>query len=353
MADDSGGEKTEKASGKKREEARDQGQVAKSQEVTGAILLIVGMSLLLLSSGHFARVLGSNASYLFSQGHILQPDNANGMIEMFSANIMVLVNALAPLLLGVLIAGIGANVLQVGLKWSSKSLEFKADKLNPINGFKKYFKKDMYVDLLKNLFKVSIIGLLAVFAIKRMYGELNSSALLTLPAIVALGKISFIKLMAQLLAFTVFLAIVDWFWTVHRHEEQIKMSKHDVKQENKDMEGDPQIKARIKAQQFEMSRKRMLAEVPTADVVVTNPTHFAVALKYIPGSPAPMVVAKGQDHIAQIIKKTARKARVPIIENKPLARSLYRQCEVGQQIPESLFQAVAEVLAYIFRLKKG
>lgn len=353
MADDSGGEKTEKATGKKREQARGQGQVAKSQEVNGAILLIIGMTLLLMSSGHFLRVLGENTSYLFSQSHNLRPDNANGMQEMFAANIKVLVTALAPLLLGVFVAGIGANILQVGLKFSSKSLEFKGDKLNPINGFKKYFQKDMYVELLKNLFKVTIIGIIAVFAIKRMFGELNSSALLSLPAIVALGKISFIKLMAQLLAFTVFLAVVDWFWTKYRYEEQIKMSKHDIKQENKDMEGDPQIKARIKAQQFEMSRKRQLADVPTADVVITNPTHFAVALKYIPGSPAPMVVAKGQDHIAQIIKKTARKARVPIIENKPLARSLYRQCEVGQQIPESLFQAVAEVLAYIFRLKQS
>ncbi len=353
MADDSGGEKTETATGKKREEARDQGQVAKSQEVSGAILLIVGMSILLLSSGHFVRVLGGNASYLFSQGHMLRPDNAFGMQEMFSANLQVLVSALGPLLLGVLVAGIGANVMQVGLKWSSKSVQFKLEKLNPMSGFQKYFKKDMYVDLLKNLFKVTIIGILAFFAIKRMLGELNSSALLTLPAIVALGKISFIKLMAQLLAFTVFLAVIDWFWTKYRYEEQIKMSKHDIKQESKDMEGDPQIKARIKAQQFEMSRKRMLADVPTADVVVTNPTHFAVALKYMPGSPAPMVVAKGQDNIAQIIKKTARKARVPIIENKPLARSLYRQCEVGQQIPESLFQAVAEVLAYVFRLKKS
>jgi flagellar biosynthesis protein FlhB len=353
MADDSGGEKTETASGKKREQAREEGQVAKSQEVNGAILLIVGMSLLMFSSGHFARVLGQNASYLFSQGHILQPSNALGLQEMFSANIKVLLTALGPLLLGVLIAGMGANILQVGFKFTSKSLEFKSDKLNPMNGFKKYFQKDMYVDLLKNLFKVSVIGIIAVYAIKRMFVELSSSALLNLPAIIALGKISFIKLMAQLLAFTVFLAVVDWFWTKHRYEEQIKMSKHDVKQENKDMEGDPQIKARIKAQQFEMSRKRMLADVPTADVVITNPTHYAVALKYIPGAPAPMVVAKGQDNIAQIIKKTAKKARVPIIENKPLARSLYRQVEVGQMIPEALFQAVAEVLAYIFRLKKG
>ncbi len=353
MADDSSGEKTEKATGKRRDEARKKGQVAKSQEVNGAILLIIGMTLLISSSGHFVRVLGSNASFLFSQSHVLQPGNALGMQQLFKANLIVLVTALGPLLLGVFIAGIGANVLQVGFKISPESLSFKAEKLNPMSGFKKYFQKDMYVDLLKNLFKVAVIGILAYGAIRRMSGELTAAALISLPSIVALGKISFIKLMAQLLAFTVFLATIDWFWTRYRHEEQIKMSKYEVKQENKDIEGDPQIKARIRGLQFEMARKRMLADVPTADVVVTNPTHFAVALKYISGSAAPMVVAKGQDNLAQMIKKIAKNSRVPVIENKPLARSLYRQVEVGQQIPEALFQAVAEVLAYIYRLKKA
>ncbi len=353
MADDSSGEKTEKATGKRREDARNQGQVAKSTEVSGAILLFIGMSLLLLSTGHFFKVLGDNAAYLFSHSHALQPSNTYGLMEMFEANIKVLVTALAPLLAGVFIAGIGANVLQIGFHFSSESLKFKADKLNPMSGFKKYFQKTMYVDLLKNLFKVAIISTLAYFALKRMNDDLNASAMLSLQAIISLGKISFIKLMAQLLAFTALLAIIDWFWTKYQHEEQIKMSKHEVKQENKDIEGDPQIKARIKSQQFEMARKRMLADVPDADVVITNPTHYAVALKYVPGSAAPMVVAKGQDNLAQIIKKIARKSRVPIMENKPLARSLYRQVEVGEMIPDALFQAVAEVLAYIYRLKKA
>ena len=353
MADDSAGEKTEQATGKRREEARKQGQVAKSQEVNGAILLIVGMTILVLSSGHFTRVLGHHAAYLFSQGHILNTTNEYALQSILKFNISTLLTALAPLLAGVLISGVGANILQVGLKFTPDSLQFKMDKLNPLNGFKKYFKKDMYVDILKNVTKVTIICLLAWAMLRHMVEDLNGLALLPLQAIVSIGKMSFIKLMAVLLAFTSLLAVIDWFWTKHRHEEQIKMSKQEVKQENKDVEGDPQIKARIKSQQFEMARKRMLADVPMADVVITNPTHFAVALKYVPGQPAPMVVAKGQDNLAQTIKKIARKSRVPIIENKPLARSLYRQVEVGQLIPESLFQAVAEVLAYIYRLKKS
>jgi len=353
MADDSAGEKTEKASGKRREEARKQGQVAKSQEVNGAVILIVGMTILVMSSGHFARVLGEHASYIFSQGHILLLTNEDAIGAVLKFNLSALLTALAPLLAGVLISGMGANIMQVGLKFTPESLQFKMDKLNPINGFKKYFKKDMYVELLKNVMKVSIICLLAYAMLHHMVDDLNSLSVLPLAAIVSIGKISFIKLMAVLLAFTTLLAVIDWFWTKFRHEEQIKMSKQEVKQENKDVDGDPQIKARIKSQQFEMARKRMLADVPTADVVITNPTHFAVALKYVPGQPAPMVVAKGQDNLAQTIKKIARKSRVPIIENKPLARSLYRQVEVGQLIPEALFQAVAEVLAYIYRLKKS
>ena len=149
------------------------------------------------------------------------------------------------------------------------------------------------------------------------------------------------------------IGLVDWFWQKKEYEDNLQMSKHEVKQENKDVEGDPQIKARVRGLQFEMARKRMLADVPTADVVVTNPDHFAVALKYTKGDAAPMVVAKGMDSLAQTIKQIARKARVPIMENKPLARSLYRQVEVGQMIPDSLYQAVAEVLAYVFRLKKS
>jgi len=353
MADDSGGEKTEKATGRRRDEARRKGQVAKSSEVNGAVLLVVGMAGLLASTSHFAHVLGRNTQYLLSQAHILGPRNQFGVRELLTGNLEVLAAALTPLLMAVLIAAVGANVMQIGFKGSAESLTFKADKLNPITGMKKFFRGEAYFDLIKNALKIGIIGLLAWGTIKGLSGELNASMLLPLPAIVALGKIGFMKLMAKLLAFTILLAVIDWFWQKHRYEENLKMTKHDIKQENKDIEGDPQIKARIKGQQFEMARKRMLADVPTADVVITNPTHFAVALKYIPGQPAPTVVAKGQDHIAQIIKKIARGSQVPVIENKRLARALYAQVEIGKLIPESLYQAVAEVLAYVYRLKKA
>ncbi len=353
MADGETGEKTEKGTGRQREKARDEGTVAKSQEATSAILLLVAMTILVASAGHFARVLGTNTTYLLSQAHILAPSNQFGIRELMSNNLQVIVMALGPLLAAVLITGIGANVMQVGFKISPKAMEFKGNKLNPITGMKKFFEPNILFELGKNVFKIAIISTLAWYTIKGSMSELIAMPLLSLPAVVAFGKVTFIKLMAKLLFLMAIIAIFDWFYQKHRYEEQIKMTKHDVKQEGKEMEGDPQIKARIRGMQMEMSRKRMMADVPTADVVITNPTHFAVAVKYVQGTAAPIVVAKGQDAVAQIIKKIARKHQVPVIENKPLARGLYRECEVGNTIPESLFQAVAEVLAYIYRLKKA
>jgi flagellar biosynthetic protein FlhB len=353
MAEEHGGERTELATGKRREQARERGQVARSVEVTSAALLIVGVIVLVGSAGHFSRVLGDNAIYLLSQAHVLNPANQFGLQEMFSANLRLLLVSLAPLVMAVLIAAVAANVAQVGFNFSTKAISFQTAKLNPITGSKRFFQATMWFDLAKNLFKIIVITLLAWVTIRSLMGPLTSISMLTIPSIVAVAKTSFLKLMAKLLAFTSLIALADWFWQRHRHEENLKMSKYEVRKEHKDIEGDPQIKARIRGIQFEIARKRMLSDVPEADVVVTNPTHYAVAIRYANGTQAPVVLAKGQDHVARMIKKIARESRVPVIENKPLARSLHKQVDVGQGIPESLFQAVAEVLAYVYRLKKA
>lgn len=353
MADGETGEKTETGSEKRRDDAREEGTVAKSQEVTSAILLLVGMTIVVSSGGHFMRVLGQNTTYLLGQAHILAPTNQFGIREMMRCNLQVIILAVAPLLGGVLVAGVGANVMQVGLKFSSKSLQFKGEKLNPLPGLKRFFESQAVFELAKNLLKIVLIGALAWVTIRSSMDDLMSMPLLSLAAVIALGKATFIKLMAKLLFLMALIGLADWFFQKHKYEETIKMTKQEVKEEGKAMDGDPQIKARIRGIQLEMARKRMLADVPTADVVITNPTHFAVAVKYVAGSSAPIVVAKGKDNLAQIIKKIARKHRVPVIENRTLARGLYRHVEIGNAIPESLFQAVAEVLAYIYRLKNA
>jgi flagellar biosynthetic protein FlhB len=353
VAEETGGERTERATGRRREQARNRGQVARSQEVTGAFLLLIGLTVLLASAGHFVRTMGRNAAYLFAESHNLRAQGLGGVRELLVGNLEVLLTALAPLMLAVLIAGFGANVMQVGFHASAESLAFRSEKLNPITGMKRFFQKTAFFDLLKNTFKIAVIALLAWWTIHGLMADLASTPLFSLAGVVALGKGGFIKLMARLVAFALIVALFDWFWQKYQYEENLKMSKYEVKQENKELEGDPQIKARIRGLQFEMARKRMLADVPTADVVVTNPTHFAVALRYEPGGAAPVVVAKGQDHVAAVIRKIARKSRVPVLENKLLARALYKQVEVGKAIPEKLYQAVAEVLAYVYRLKKA
>jgi flagellar biosynthetic protein FlhB len=353
MAEQNGAERTETATPKRREQARDRGQVARSTEVTSAVLLMVGITVLVAGSGHLSEVLGRNTTYLLSQAHALVPGNQFAVRALVAGNLEVLLMALAPLLLAVLVAGFGANVAQVGFHASTKAIAFRTEKLNPISGMKRFVQKTTYFDMAKHFIKIMVIGLLAWVTIQSFLGHLIASALLPLQEIVSVGRADFVSLMVKLILFMVLLAVIDWFWQRNRHEENLKMTRQEVKKENKDIEGDPQIKARIRGLQYEMARKRMLADVPTADVVVTNPTHFAVALKYVPGTSAPRVVAKGQDHVAQMIKKLARKSRVPVIENKPLARALHKDVEVGGGIPENLYQAVAEVLAYVYRLRKA
>lgn len=353
MADSGTGERTEKATGKRRQEARDKGTVARSAEVSSAVVLVAGMTLLVASSGFMARRLCDTAGYMLGQAHILGPINVFAARELLSGSFWPVAGALAPLFVGVLVASLWGNIAQFGFHFSPQAMQVQLDRLNPVSGMQKFFKATAAFEVVKNLLKIGLVSLLAWTTISGLMNGLVGTALLSLPAIVATGKAAFVKLVVKLLMFCVVLALVDWFWQKHRYEESLKMSKYEVKQENKDYEGDPQIKARIRGMQYEMFRKRMIAAVPTADVVVTNPTHFAVALKYEAGSPAPKVVAKGQDHLAGIIKKLARESRVPVLENKPLARSLYAQVEVGQFVPESLFQAVAEVLAYVYRLKRA
>ena len=353
MAEETAGERTEEATPRRREKAREKGQVARSQEVNSFFVLVAGMTVLVAMSPHFTETLARNTGYLLGQCHFLAPSNFFGARYLLAGNVKVMFWALAPLAALVLVAGVGANLLQVGLKLTPSTMAFQWKRLNPISGAKKFFQKRTFFDLFKNLLKVGLISLLAWAVIRSLMTDFNATSLLALPGILDIARGGFVKLMMVLLGFLALLAIVDWTFQRQQHEQEIKMSRQEVKEEYKEFEGDPQIKARIRGLQLEASRRRMLADVPTADVVVTNPTHFAVALKYEPGQPAPVVVAKGADFIAKKIREVARQSRVPVVENKPVARALYADAEVGQMIPESLYQTVAEILAYVYRLRKA
>ncbi len=353
MAEEVSGERTERATPRRREKARQRGQVIRSAELNGAVLLMVGTTALLALADHFARVLGRNSEYLFSQAHNLRTEDWGGTQQMLSGNLTVLFGALAPLAGALVIAALAVNIAQVGLRITPMAMAPQLTRLNPVSGMKRFFQKRVLFELVKNVVKIGLFSLLGYVIIASLIGRFTAAPLLPLPEIVKLGQDGFARLMAALLALTSLLAIVDWFWQRKQHEQNLKMSRYEVKQEMKDVEGDPQIKARIRGLQFEQARKRMLADVPTADVVLTNPTHIAIALRYEPQEVAPMVVAKGAEQLAETIRKIARSARVPVIENKPVARALYRQAEVGQHVPESLFEVVAEILAYVYRLKQA
>ena len=353
MADGPGGDRTEKATPRRREKARERGQVALSQEVNSTIVLLAGFSLLLAGAGFMAGVLNENAAYLFSQIHVLRVDLPFALSEIAGGNMEIILKALAPMLLTILVAGVAANLLQVGWHVDSSSLAFRWENINPINGAKSLVGKRAGFELLKNILKVVLISLVAWWTVRGAESRIAGLALLPVEGIAGVGKSVLAGLLFRLLALLAVLAVVDWGFQKWQYEENVKMSLQEIREENRDLEGDPQVKARIRAIQMENSRKRMLADVPTADVVVANPTHFAVALKYVQGDAAPKVVAMGQDALAQRIKKIARDARVPVIENKPLARGLFKQCEVGGFIPDAFYKAVAELLAYVYRLKKA
>jgi flagellar biosynthetic protein FlhB len=353
MADDSAGERTESATPRRREKAREKGQVPKSQEVNSLFVLGAGTVMLLVLSRYLTESIGRNAAYLFSEAHILRVDNLGGLRVMLVGNLRSMGLTLAPIVAVVLVAAIGANLMQVGLKLSPGALAFDVSKLNPITGMKRFFQKRTFAELVKSVFKVGLIGFLSYLVIKGLLSKLIAAPLLSLPGIVELAQNSFRHLMTILLALMAVIALADWAYQKWQFEQDVKMSRQELKEEAREYEGDPQVKARIRALQYETARKRMLADVPRADVVLTNPTHFAVALKYEQGAPAPIVLAKGADYMAQKIKDIAKQSRVPVIENKRLARALYHEVKVGRLIPESLFQAVAEVLAYVYRLKKA
>lgn len=353
MAEGQSGDRTEKATPKRREQARKKGQVARSLELNGAVVLLTGISVLLLSSGYMARHLGENASYLFSQSHVLRTDTVYGLQAVLAGNLNLLLKVMAPLVVALLLAGLLVSVLQVGIHASAEALAFKLDKLNPVNGFKRFFSKRTFFDLVKHLVKISLIAWLAATTLRGRINDLLEAPVLSLPGIVDLSRSSFAVLMFKLLVLMFLLALIDWAFQKWQYEENLKMTKTEVKQEFKDLEGDPQIRARVRAIQLETARKRMLADLPSADVVITNPDHLAIALRYDRHEAAPKVVAKGRDHLAEKIKQIARRARVPVIENKPLARTLFPLVKVGGFIPENLYQAVAEVLAYVYRLRKA
>ena len=345
-------EKTEKATPKKRQEARKKGQVAKSQDVNTALILFLVFLFFWFSGGFMKEHLLNLMQHSFQEYMLWNVSNEN-IHQMFVEYTVQAAYVTAPIMLIALIAGVLASYVQVGFLFSTEAIKLQLNKINPISGAKRIFSIRAIVELLKSLLKITLVGMVT-FGV--LWFQLDQVLLLSQKSIAS--SLSFIgNLIIQMgLAASILLlllSIFDYIYQKYEHEKSIKMSKQDIKDEHKKMEGDPQIKSKIKEKQRQMAMQRMMQEVPEADVVITNPTHFAIALKYDEKkADAPYVVAKGADYVALKIKEIAKKNNVITVENKPLARALYANLDIGDLIPEEYFKAVAEILAYVYRLKR-
>ncbi len=359
FADGEGGEKTEPATQKKLEDARKEGKVARSKDLTQGIDLLVLFLLIKIFVGY----MGERFMSLFDStlGRMAEFMSVNQNEVSMQAFATVINNAILELFLliwpflvfGFVITFI-VTVYQVGWKVSMKPMEPKMSKFNPINGFKRIFSKDSLFELLKSIVKV---GVIAYIAYTNIVDEADSLFVLyeihINQAIALVGEI-IINFGIEISIVFIVIGLVDYIYQKWKFSEDMKMTKQEVKDEYKNTEGDPQIKGRIRQKMREASQRRMMQDVPKADVVITNPTHFAVAIKYdAEVSKAPIVVAKGEDYLAQKIKEVAREHNVEIVENKPLARMLYHNVEIGAEIPPELYQAVAEVLAMVYHMKNS
>jgi flagellar biosynthesis protein FlhB len=346
------GEKTEKATPKKRQDTRKKGQTAKSQDVNTAlillavffILLFIGPSLL----DNFYEIF-----YLIFEKYVFQDLTENTIQLIFLDMLQKLLMILGPVFLASFFAALVANYIQVGFLTTSEPLKMKLEKIDPIKGFKRIFSMRAIVELLKSILKVTIIGVITLLFLTNNLEEILKLLFKTPGQSLAVISSVVVKMGLFAAGGLLFLALLDYMYQKYDFEKNIRMSKQEIKQEYKNMEGDPLVKSQRKQRQRELANSRMMQEIPNADVVITNPTHYAVALKYDESKmDAPFVVAKGVDFLAQKIKYIAKENEVILIENRPLARSLYAQTEIGQAIPEEFFKAVAEILAYVYSLKK-
>lgn len=346
-------ERTEQATPKRREEAKKKGKVAKSYELSSAIVLLFSLALLYFG-GNYAYNKIANLTKFFLINSCAIEISKDSVLKYASDLVAFLGLNFFPFLILVMTVGIGANVAQTGYVFAVESLKFDFEKLNPVSGIKRIlFSRRSMFELGKGFFKIGVVGLTAYLVLK---GLVDDVVILMDSDVERIGDFivgaSFSLILKTGLVYLA-ISILDFMFQKWEYERELRMTKQEVKDEMKELEGDPLVKSRIRRRQREILKMRMMQRVPTADVVITNPTHIAVALKYESEKMnAPKVVAKGMNLIAEKIKEIAKAHNVPIVEDKPLAQALYKMVDIDEEIPPQLYKAVAKVLAYVFSLKK-
>ncbi|MDX9731087.1 MAG: flagellar biosynthesis protein FlhB [Bdellovibrionales bacterium] len=351
MADDQQ-EKTEEAIQQRREDFRKRGQVAQTRELA-SVLALLGSALLLWVLGRFLLQQVSDLITYTLGLNLVEAIRSNQFKPIVFFALTKMAFLIGPILLMLAVLSIASTVLQVGLLHNEEAMNFNLDKINPINGFKRIFSMKSVVEGIKSLLKLVLVMAVVYWLVKDEMQVLPRLSFLSVEQIMSYTGSLTVKLLAGPGTFMATIAIADYLFQRWDLEKQMRMSKQEVKEEHKSREGDPMIKARIRRIQREMSSKRMMQDIPKADVIVTNPTHIACALVYDPATmAAPQLIAKGSGAIAEKIKEIARENGVPVMENKPLARALFKTLKIGQTVPRELFTAVAQVLSYVYRLKR-
>ncbi len=353
---DDGGERTEDPTPKKIEDARKEGQIARSKEL-GTMFVLVGGAVAMLMTGHslvdaLSRVMARLFSLTQQETH-----DIHASFQVLSRAIVTIAQPLLRIIFIITFAAFVGNSILGGVSFSWKAIGVKPSKMSPFAGFKRMFGPQAAVEFLKSLLKFFVVAIVAYLLLTNLFEDILGLSLETMPNNLAHAVNLLLWMFLTLTLSLVIIAAVDVPYQLWNHTKQLKMTKQEVKDESKNTEGNPEIKGRVRRMQMEISQRKMMAEVPNSDVVITNPTHYSVALKYdVKAGGAPKMLAKGVDEMAIHIRKIAKEHQVEIISSAALARSLYYTAEVDQEIPEELFAAVAQVLAFVFQLsehKKG
>jgi flagellar biosynthetic protein FlhB len=344
-------ERTESATPKRRQQAREKGQVVHSREVITASLFL----------GHLVFFAFAGPSLYQQMVQLLRealtalgttsvaPDSIYELFCNYTGRVALM---LLPLLLTAMVLALASNILQTGWLFASKALAPDMSRLNPWQGLQRIVSMHSVHELIKSLCKIGVVGYVAYSAIASDFERVLPLSQQTVTDLVHFLGSSVLRLGTRVAYVLIALAVLDYGLQRWQHEKSLRMTRQEIKEEHKESDGDPHLKGRIRGIMREMARKRMMAEVPKADVVITNPTHLAIALRYRRQEmAAPMVIAKGADHVAERIKAIAREHNIPLVENRPVAQSLYKTVDIGAAIPENLFKAVAEILAYVYRLR--
>jgi len=351
VASDEQGERTEQATDAKREEFRKRGQVASTRELGTAFIFLAGALFITMFAQFYHRNIVESFEFFFGDSLVqfVRLADFSGVIPFLGLKFLYL---LGPLFFAALFIGVASQVLQTGFLNIEDALTFDLNKINPLTALKRIFSLRGFVDFFKSVLKMALIFLVIYLLLKSEIKQIPMLSGYSINQMFSYIGSTVYKLLLGSGMLMLILAVADYFYQRWQIEQDMMMTKQEVKEEHKSREGDPLIKARIRKIQREVAMRKMMTEVPKGDVVITNPTHIAVVLKYSADLPAPQMIAKGADLVAEKIKEIAREHNIPVIENKPLARTIYKTMKIGQVIPKDLFVAVAEVLSYVYRLKK-